>query len=227
LLGDTLSNLKAGVYQVTITDKSNCTGVVSYTLSSPQALNISFSSIPAFCEQSVGAVQTIVTGGVSPYNYLWSNGATSSNISNLTIGVYVLTLSDNNQCSLIDSITLFSTPPLAYTFETTEDTCSRKTGRVIIHPTSGTSPFYFDWNTGYSSDSMFAKIFNGTYEVLVKDSVGCTDTLNYVIPLLVKNRGELLDTAFCFERNTFQLSPGKFIDYLWSNGSKQGKNQYL
>ena len=32
-----------------------------------------------------------------------------------------------------------------------------------------------------------------------------------------------MDTAFCFERNVFQLSPGKFIDYLWSNGSKQEK----
>lgn len=223
LLGDTLSNLKAGVYQVTITDKSNCTGVASYMLSSPQALNISFSSTPAFCEQHVGAVQTIVTGGVSPYNYLWSNSATSSNISNLTIGVYALTLSDNNQCLLIDSTSLFSTPPLAYTFETTNDTCSRKTGQITIHPTSGTSPFYFDWNTGYSSDSMFAKILNGSYVVLVRDSVGCIDTLSYAIPLLAKNYGQQMDTAFCFERNTFQISPGKFIDYLWSNGSRQGK----
>lgn len=42
LLGDTLKNLKAGFYQVTISDKNNCSGVASYTLSSPPALQISF-----------------------------------------------------------------------------------------------------------------------------------------------------------------------------------------
>jgi gliding motility-associated-like protein len=70
---------------------------------------------------------------------------------------------------------------------------------------------------------MFAKILNGSYVVLVRDSVGCIDTLSYAIPLLAKNYGQQMDTAFCFERNTFQISPGKFIDYLWSNGSRQGK----
>jgi len=223
LLGDTLKNLKAGIYQVTISDKNNCSGVASYVLSSPSALQISFNSTPAFCAQNTGAIQATVTGGTSPYSYLWSNGASSSNISNLSQGVYRLTLSDNNLCSLIDSTILFSTPPLAYTFGTTDDTCSRNTGQIIIHPTSGTEPYSFDWNAGYSYDSVFTNISNGVYNVLVKDSVGCKDTLQYSIPLLVKNRGHQMDTAFCFERNAFQLSPGKFIDYLWSNGSQQEK----
>jgi hypothetical protein len=143
LLGDTLKNLKAGFYQVTISDKNNCSGVASYTLSSPPALQISFKTTLDFCEENVGVIQATVTGGTSPYSYLWSNGATSSNISNLTIGVYALTLSDNNQCLLIDSTSLFSTPPLAYTFETTNDTCSRNTGQITIHPTSGTVTFFF------------------------------------------------------------------------------------
>jgi hypothetical protein len=89
LLGDTLKNLKAGIYQVTISDKNNCSGVASYTLSSPPALQISFKTTLDFCEENVGVIQATVTGGTSPYSYLWSNGASSSNISNLSQGVYI------------------------------------------------------------------------------------------------------------------------------------------
>jgi gliding motility-associated-like protein len=220
---DTLKKLPAGIYQVTVTDKNNCSGAVSYTLSSPTALQLAFQTTPAFCEQAVGIVQSITTGGTIPYSYAWSNGETNSIISGLNAGFYYLTITDANQCSSIDSVNVFSSPPLAYTFEITDDTCSRKTGQIIVHASSGIAPFYFDWKSGFLMDSILTNVTVGNYSVLIKDSVGCMDTLDFAIPAIVKNYGMQMDTAFCFERNSFQISPGKFFDYLWENGSRQEK----
>ncbi len=213
---DTLKNLSAGIYQVTITDKNNCSGMVSYTLSSPTALQQAFQTSQAFCEQPVGIIQSVTNGGTFPYSYAWSDGSASSTISGLMEGFYYLTITDAHQCSSIDSVNIISTLPLAYTFEISDDTCSRKTGQIIIHPISGTSPFYYNWENGFSLDSILKNVAGGNYSILIKDSVGCMDTLDFSIPVIAKNYGQQMDTAFCFERNTFQLLPGKFIDYLWS-----------
>ena len=48
----------------------------------------------------------IVTGGLLPYSFLWSNGSTLPNVSNLPTGEYIITVTDANLCALTDTFTI-------------------------------------------------------------------------------------------------------------------------
>ncbi len=104
--GNSISNLCAGTYSVTITDSLNCTGIDSVTILQPDSLEISgiiknniTDSLPH------GQIRVTVTGGTMPYSFNWtgSNSYTSSdqNIFNLDTGCYVLTVIDSNGCSVV------------------------------------------------------------------------------------------------------------------------------
>jgi hypothetical protein len=47
-----------------------------------------------------GALDLTTTGGTAPYSYIWSNAATAEDLTDLGIGLYVVTITDDNGCSL-------------------------------------------------------------------------------------------------------------------------------
>jgi gliding motility-associated-like protein len=53
-----------------------------------------------------GSIQTSVTNGLAPYSYSWSNGATTSSISNVCPGCYTVTVTGANGCSVIETFTI-------------------------------------------------------------------------------------------------------------------------
>jgi len=53
-----------------------------------------------------GSIQTSVTNGLAPYSYSWSNGATTSSISNVCPGSYTVTVTGANGCSVIETFTI-------------------------------------------------------------------------------------------------------------------------
>ncbi|NSW44962.1 MAG: gliding motility-associated C-terminal domain-containing protein [Bacteroidales bacterium] len=55
---------------------------------------------------NLGYIQTTTTGGTLPYTYLWSNGATTANINNLTADNYIITVTDANNCISVDTFTI-------------------------------------------------------------------------------------------------------------------------
>ena len=58
------------------------------------------------CLQNDGAISTSVSGGTSPYTYLWSTSATSANLSGLTNGSYSVTVTDGNSCTEVRNTTI-------------------------------------------------------------------------------------------------------------------------
>ena len=53
-----------------------------------------------------GSIQTSVNNGLAPFTYSWSNGATSSSITNSCPGTYTVTVTGANGCSVIESFTI-------------------------------------------------------------------------------------------------------------------------
>jgi hypothetical protein len=56
-----------------------------------------------------GSISITVTSGSAPFTYLWSNGATSSSINNLTAGTYSVTITDSEACSQLFNIVVTDT----------------------------------------------------------------------------------------------------------------------
>ena len=102
-----ISGLTAGTYTVTVADNNACNITSSVTITEPTALTLTASSTDALCNgSSDGTVSSVIAGGTTPYTFNWSNGGNTQNISGLTAGTYIVTVSDNNACSEISSVTI-------------------------------------------------------------------------------------------------------------------------
>lgn len=97
--GQVLSNVCPGNYRVTVTDQLGNTAVGTYLVTSPPAL---IAQIEVTCSSEAGALDgsavAVVSGGVEPFIYAWSNGSTNSSIHGITAGPYNVTVTDDNGC---------------------------------------------------------------------------------------------------------------------------------
>ncbi|MCR9101591.1 MAG: SprB repeat-containing protein, partial [bacterium] len=92
-------NVGAGNYSVTVTNNSNCSDATSFTVSESDLLEVGVFSTDAGCTINNGTVAADPFGGTSPYTYLWNTGATTSNLTGLSAGIYTVTVTDANGCT--------------------------------------------------------------------------------------------------------------------------------
>jgi hypothetical protein len=179
-----VNNLYAGVYDVTVKDANNCIVIQTYTVSQPQPLNLSFSSIPATCGASNGSLTVSVVGGVSSYNYLWSIGSqTTPVISNIAAGIYTCIVTDAKGCQvtgLSSVISNSSNPVLSFVTSNANGCNSNNTGSIDLS-VSGVGPsFNYQWSTGATTQDL-SGLLPGNYLVLVTDINNCSSSANIVI----------------------------------------------
>ena len=113
-----LVNIPSGTYITIMTDANGCIYYDTTKITEPSPLQMTLTSPLLFNGHNVsafqgndGSIELTVTGGTIPYIYLWSNGATTQNISNLNSGNYYVTVMDTNGCRISGEITL--TQPLS------------------------------------------------------------------------------------------------------------------
>lgn len=97
----TISNLAAGTYTVTVRDICNATVVRSASVTQPA--KITFSNLTGYCAGNTcsGAILITVSGGYPPYSYSWSDGQTSPMPIGLCDGSYTLTVTDSRGCTAV------------------------------------------------------------------------------------------------------------------------------
>ena len=108
IAGDsTLLIAPAGIYTATVVDAGGCVTSISDTLTDPTPIIANSSSISSTCSNCPdGSAEVSPSGGTAPYSYLWSNGGTTSLISNLLPGIYNVTITDANACEMTESVTV-------------------------------------------------------------------------------------------------------------------------
>ena len=105
--GFSINNLSAGVYDVTVTDSNGCAANSSITVSEPTAILLSGnSSDVTIAGGADGAVNLTVSGGSAPYTYNWSNNATTEDLSAISAGTYIVTVTDANGCISVSTYTV-------------------------------------------------------------------------------------------------------------------------
>jgi gliding motility-associated-like protein/uncharacterized repeat protein (TIGR01451 family) len=174
-----LTSLPSGIYTVTVNDLNNCTKTRTITLTQPAAplaLTMSVTNVACF-GNSTGAVNLSVSGGTGPYSYLWSNNASTQDLSNLTAGNYSVTVTDNKGC-----VQTLSTPvtqpagPLTSTLSATNIACfGNATGAIDLTPAGGTPPYTYLWSNTSTTQDLSGRT-PGTYNVTIKDANNCTAT---------------------------------------------------
>jgi len=146
-------------------------------------LNLTMNATPDGCSPGNSGTATVtITGGQSPYTISWSNGATSSTVSNLAPGTYTVDVEDAAGCTATNQIVVTVAPntlnvTLTASNESCDGTCD---GSITTNVSGGTSPYIFGWSSGQTSANISNQC-NGNYSVLVSDQNGCTATVNTVI----------------------------------------------
>lgn len=109
--GPTASNLCAGTYSCVISAGSGCQSLQTFTITQPPALSVAMTSFPSDCDTSNGTATAATTGGVGPYNYLWSDGQTTQTAIGLAPATYTVVVTDANSCAQTQTVTV--APPAA------------------------------------------------------------------------------------------------------------------
>ncbi|HYG38797.1 MAG TPA: gliding motility-associated C-terminal domain-containing protein [Cytophagales bacterium] len=101
----TVSGLKAGSYSVKVIDDIGNHTTENITITEPSALSITFSKVNE-SETAKGSINITAQGGLAPYTYKWSNNETTEDLNNLSEGSYTVTVTDQNKCSVTQTIAL-------------------------------------------------------------------------------------------------------------------------
>lgn len=174
---DTAVGLAAGTYAVTITDQTGCFVITNVTVGSPTQLTVSASSTnPTFCNGNDGTAMVVTMGGTAPYSYNWSGvSAQNANITGLSEGVYMVTVTDANGCTAQSSVTISdgcSNCVLAVTASATNTSCGLTNGTATANVTGAVGAVSYLWSTS-ATTQMITGLDVGTYSVTITDSQGC------------------------------------------------------
>lgn len=185
-----LDNLYAGSYGVTITDDNGCTSSELINLASPPKLIYDLSTIDESClGMDNGSSYVTPSGGVSPYHYLWSNGSSEQGIDNLTPGLYAVSITDDNGCSISASdieIQAGATVTASYTVPTTTIDIEQGGQLQFTNNSAGATTYIWDFGTGELSNlqnPLYQFPIPGDYEVTLTalNADGCSNTVSNVI----------------------------------------------
>ncbi len=176
----TVTGLAAGTYTVTITDGAGGLVVKTVTLTQPAAITATAVATSSCAGDSTGAVNLTPAGGNDclGYTFLWSNGATTEDLSNVPAGTYTVTVTDANACTGTQTVTVGAFAALNPTIS--------NVGNLLSSVQVWTSyQWLLNGNTiPGATASGYTATATGSYSLLVTDANGCTavtDTLNVTL----------------------------------------------
>ena len=189
-------------------------------------------SDPSGCALSDGVIQTLVSGGLPPYSYLWSTGQVISNISGLPAAPYFLTVTDDNGCSSSETYGLSDPGAQPVTMTSSEDPNNEIcAGESITFTASGsnTYQFYVDGQATSSTNPFTTATLTDGQSVAVTGTDGnnCTATGNIIYPIVNPGPTVLLvsndaDTTICVGQSISFFASGGLVYEFLVDGVSQG-----
>ncbi|MCE7921563.1 MAG: PKD domain-containing protein [Haliscomenobacteraceae bacterium CHB4] len=170
-----LINVPAGNYGITITDATGCTFTdTAMLLDQAQLLvDVIATDIPCSYLPDGGAVSAIVAGGNLPYTYVWSNGSNQSGQQGLPAGIYSVTVYDKFGCTASASDTINIPDPLGGIIVSISPACGGNNGCITVQGTGGTPPYTYMWPVLGITGPTVCGLGPGDYYVCIFDANHC------------------------------------------------------
>ncbi|MDX9931115.1 MAG: gliding motility-associated C-terminal domain-containing protein [Bacteroidales bacterium] len=180
----TATGLAAGIYYVTVSDGA-CSAIDTATIIDNGGPQLTINGTTDYCNQGLGTASVSASGGSGTYTYLWSNGATTSNISGLITGTYSVTVDDGGLCPSVASYTVGNVAGPALSLgSSTPENYGMQDGTAVVSTSGGTAPITITWDTSpVQTGTSASGLSTGNYTVIATDASGCSDTLIVFIGL--------------------------------------------
>ena len=221
-----VTGLAQGIYFVTVTDAAGCVSDGQVNVSKFDPIHLMFIKKDATCSGLVdGRIEACIPGGgLGPYDFKWSNGATTQIISNVGPGTYSLTVTDAAGCKDSSITAVINTTTLSLNTTSVNSACNGNSGTATVTTvTGGTAPYTYKWSNGQTTQTA-SNLSAGNYLVSVKDSVGCivngqaSVQSNGISVALTKTDAACLGVKNGSATATVN-SGGTGFTYIWSNGA--------
>ena len=179
-------SLPAGTYAVTVTDVNGCQTDDVITVVQPDTLVGVLTPTAVACfGDNTGQATSMVTGGTTPYTYSWNDGQITANAANLPMGNAIVTITDANGCTDIQSTEIIQpATPLSITVAQGDTSCFELDASTAIAMAAGGTPlsgYQYSWDNGGGTAALASDLAATTYTVMVTDNNGCTETASLSI----------------------------------------------
>ena len=225
-----ITALTAGFYTFNVVDYNGCTISGSIEIFQPEPLTMNEIITPVTCYgMSNGIIDISPIGGTSPYQFTWynSNFALSAQTEDLVswpADVYQVEIIDSNNCFYEMFFEIEQPDSLIITYTASVVSCDGGSDADILVQITGGNPAYnTTWSNGATTQNLIG-VPAGTYELIVVDTKGCTDSIETTItePLPIIMTFEVTEITCVDQKDgtafaTASGGNGGYY-YAWSNG---------
>ena len=169
----------SGLNQIILYDAQGCLTTANWFVDAVAIPQVVLYTTPDCGGTSTGSITSQVTSGSPQYNYVWSNGATSPNLSAIPGGDYTVNVTDANGCVTIGKINVPLSPAMNISGQVTNAFCSpANSGAINLNVSGGTPMYQYSWSNGPTTEDI-ANLTTNTYNVTVTDQYACTASASF------------------------------------------------
>jgi gliding motility-associated-like protein len=231
-----ISEVVAGMHTVLGIDEDGCVDSITFELLAPLEVTAALTIDSIDCTGGMdGSATATGDGGAGNFNYVWNTIPAVNNptADNLIAGTYIVTISDGNNCSIIEQVIVPDATPLTLTLVETPVICNGTgSGSATANPVGGSGIYSYQWSNGQITQTA-NNLIAGSYDVTVTDSKSCEIINNITVtepPVMTLDF--TMDPVACFGESSGSVIavPGNAVEpivYIWSNGNGTVNNDNI
>ena len=221
-----LENVGAGTYSVTITEAFGKFVVLDdiVVTGAEDPIGVESSSIeePLCNGSSNGSIELQVEGGTPGYDYNWSNGDNTQDLTDVPAGSYTVSVTDDNGCTFQQSFVIGEPDELEAEIETTTEDCDLQNGTATLFISGGVGGYELSASGGNVVGDQIINLSEGSYTAYVEDANGCQWEQDFDIDYLPAPEVEIGQgqELTCLQTTTtltgFGSSGSGDFEYFWT-----------
>lgn len=179
---NSVNDLSPGMNTVFVIDDNSCTQSLDFDISEPDQITFNAPTAATDCKDACDAeVNLDAMGGTltpgNAYSFEWEDGMITAQRDDLCAGTYYITISDDNNCEILDSILITEPDSIIISSVSMNIGCNDDNGvggTLTLSPTGGCGgPYTYAWPDNLSMTEEARGLDAGDYAVSVTDACGC------------------------------------------------------